>query len=360
VTGTITLLGPWPPPTGGVATHMTRLRACLVARDMTVQVLGHGRFAPTPGLHRLDLHRRAPSVYRRLTRHVAPGGLLHGHSTLTADPTVWRLAAFLAVVTRRRSVWIETLHDQTLIKRFPSMPKPVRIALGASLRRAAHVIAVNDDLADFAADRGVNRGSISVIGPLLPQESGPGDVPAGLADFIGARTPLLLAVGASTPDYDFLTAVHGFRVLLETMPNAGLVLAGSGFARDGRYSATIDETVRPVASSVRRVEDLPAAELGALMREASVVVRGFAHDSFGLTRVEASVAGTPVVATPVGEQRFIEPYAHGDADSFVAAVRRALATPREQLAAAREHYSREAEANLASILEIYDKCSSAR
>ena len=63
-----------------------------------------------------------------------------------------------------------------------------------------------------------------------------------------------------------------------------------------------------------------------LMEDADVVVRGHARESYGLSRVESLLAGTPVVGTPVGEQLFVATYEYGDPDSLRAALGRPCAT----------------------------------
>ncbi len=324
----VTLLGPWPPPTGGVATHLVRLEQLLRDHDVGVSVLGHGGFPETTTIRRLRLGS-ARAFFWELVTTVPRGAILHGHSTLIAYPLPRLLQAFRYARTVRRLAWIETLHDETLIKRFPMWPAELRQDVAATLGAADHVIAVSSSLQAFAQDLGLRPSRVSQIGPLLPTREGTVRLPEELLGFVEGHRPLIVATGAETPVYDFVTIIDAFVQLRAFHPNAGLVLLSSTFSADPEYQREVTSRTTRWPDDVRIVRDARADEVQGVLATASVAVRGARVDSFGLSRAEALLAHVPLVGTVVPSSSvdwsaFLLPYEHGQTGQLAAAVEAAL------------------------------------
>ena len=84
-----------------------------------------------------------------------------------------------------------------------------------------------------------------------------------------------------------------------------------------------------------------------------MVVRGPAQESYGLSRVEAFRAGTPVVATAVGEQRFVVTYEHGRPESLFGAITVALDQAPSITDQARSYFDTMAIDNFDRLLALY-------
>lgn len=241
------------------------------------------------------------------------------------------------------------------------------------LRRAGAVVAVSEDLRDWAASLAPRHSTVHPppsagharrrAGPLLRVVS----MPVG-TDRFGPRTPVprkgpVLAVGR-------LMAEKGFDVLIEAV---ALMPAGERpellIVGDGPDRALLE------ALALRR--DVSAAFAGAVApsaigdwyRRARLVCVPSRREGFGMVAAEALAAGRPVVATAVGAAPlFITEGVNGrlvppdDIEALSAAL---TATLRSDLAAsARTSAATLApfspEAHAAALLEIYASVTTAR
>jgi glycosyltransferase involved in cell wall biosynthesis len=312
-----TLMGPWPPPAGGVASHMVDLREFLRSRGIETVVLAETRRASQPGVVRFDPRRRAlPILGAQLVHVPVAGGILHCHGSLIAYPTAPPLLLLRSIVRARRIRWIETLHDQTLVERFPLWPIKRRRLLAQSLREAYRVLAVGRALTDFAEALGVDTSRLVTTTPLISTELELGELASPLDQFSQNHWPLLLGVGAPTPAYDletFLLAFDEFRV---RHPNAGLLLASTSFSRDPVYAGRLRAHLSRLEPSALMVVDLPRPQMLRLASRSSVVLRGPISESFGMVRAEAALLMKPVVGTATGFNEFTVGYVHGDPASL--------------------------------------------
>jgi glycosyltransferase involved in cell wall biosynthesis len=90
-----------------------------------------------------------------------------------------------------------------------------------------------------------------------------------------------------------------------------------------------------------------------IFRQSDVFVRGFEHEGYGLSRIEAIWCGIPVIVAMGKESRGMLLYEFGDLDALVAHLREALsnssANEVEQWARV---FQREAEENLERWMRI--------
>jgi glycosyltransferase involved in cell wall biosynthesis len=296
-------------------------------------------------------------VTRFLTA-VPRSGILHGHSWLTSHPDFVALRGYVGLLRAKRCRWVETLHSGSLPDRFAGWSSKERRSYTRSLARAARLIAVSGPLREFLIEIGLPRERIELIGPLLPAaiELEPGAPDATTARFIETHDPTIVAVGAMLPTYDYVTVGEVFARLRRTHPDAGLIMVSTGSAIDHAYRSAVRAALDPSRAYILERQDVPRDELLGIMARASVMLRAFRSESYGLSRVEALLLGTPVVATTVGEQHGVVPYAVGDADSLEAALEVALASPRPDAARLKDHYARIAGDNLDSIATVYASC----
>lgn len=356
----LVLLAPWPPPYGGVSVHVERLRDLLTDRGYSPHVLTFASGAASYGVEQLRLGRPYwPAHLATLARVVGRGGILHNHyASLTMYPAAGEDANTRRVVEGLLSFtklwgirWVETIHDQTIIQRYPGASPETRRLFNRALSTAAIVIAIGNPLREFLLDLGVPSAKVVVGSPLLPSRKVAYPLAVRYGAFFADHAPVWTTVGAFIPLYDFKTVATAFRRFLETQPRAGLVIVSGRFADDPSYRDGVLSLLADVPNSVSFVEDVPNDEVIGLLGASNLMVRGPQHESFGLTRVEALLAGTPVVATDTGETRFMTLYSHGDVESLLDAATRAHGA--EAASGAAAYYREMARNSLQVILDVY-------
>jgi glycosyltransferase involved in cell wall biosynthesis len=285
----VAIAGNWPPPTGGVATHVAALAHGLERRGIDVTVLDIGE-----GEHRSALVRpaRGPGPYTAaLARVAAEGRLVHVHTT-GANPRSW-VVAFLGGRARLpfgpRAVL--TLHSGLLPGWLRGAAHRRRMAAAACAGYGT-IVAVNEEIAGAVAACGVPARKIQVVAPFSPNVvQDPLPPPAALAPLRAAARPLYAAALAPGPTYGADVLLPAFRRVRARNLHAGLVLFGPGAdpgwqSEDGLVS--LGELDHRTALGV----------IGA----ADVFVRPTRADGDAVSVREALAFGKAVVATRVGKR----------------------------------------------------------
>lgn len=361
----IVLFGPWPPPYGGVASHVQDLARNMAIRGVPVRILGYGDFWMRPGLWRVSVSRDEwwkTKLWLRLA--LSRGTLVHDHSGLLANPEEDLLDSFAAMVRVRRARWILTLHDETVIQRFRSWPAARQRVFEKFAEIPDYIICVSMGLRRFLEDLGIREARLESIPSLLPihpiQEV---RLSKDLAVFLQRHRPLLTTVGAFHGNYDFLGIAEALPAVIAEYPQAGLVMIDAGF--------TVDETHRrSVLAALERLEPsmyflasrLPRDEVLQVLRASSVFIRGARYDAFGISKVEAILAGTPVVTTGSGETRHMKIYEFGNSAQLGAVLCEIIRHSSDvrhssDLSEAQHFYRTMAEQTLDRILDVYDRTS---
>jgi glycosyltransferase involved in cell wall biosynthesis len=129
---------------------------------------------------------------------------------------------------------------------------------------------------------------------------------------IGVDDPMLLYVGRITLEKNLHTVLKAFRVVLDAVPTARLVIAGGevriSFPELGTYPLAIKRTLErliahfELGDRVHFVGHRSPTELRGLYSAADVLVNLTLHhgENFGLAQIEAMACGCPVVGTTWG------------------------------------------------------------
>lgn len=325
----ILIVGPYPPPLGGVSTHVSRLAALLEERGVRVGVLNH--FGHTDGPPVIGaLHRNPLRYWRELRRMSAP--VVHYHhgrlSTLVA----------VAVARRRSSTYVATIHGQRLARQL-EIPVLCWLARWA-LRRFDELVAVSLEIAQSLELR-VGHSRITLLPAYLPADELRGKAPGGApAEFLRppGRTLLVSAYRiAAAPDgsgdvYGLDRAVETFLRLAPRHPDLRLGIFVAKAVR-GRWAR------RYIKAQTARVTEHGVADRFALYVGENLTA-AFGHDVLYLrpTRSdgdavsvrEALAAGRDVIASDaVIRPPGTETIAGDEAEAWCEAVERALRRPRD-------------------------------
>lgn len=199
-----------------------------------------------------------------------------------------------------------------------------------ALARMDHVVLVHAALAGRFGGLAMSRRFTVIENGVFAGEgaTAPDALDPRIAEFCGQR-PILGAVGRLSTEKDHATLVEAFGLLIASGLDARLVIIGEGPERP-RLEALAQRL--GVSDRVLLPGFVPSAR--AYMPLFDVFVLPSLTEGLPLTLLEAMLAGTPVIATPVGgvphtledgDSGLIVP--PGDPDALERALRRMLAGP---------------------------------
>ena len=335
-------LGPYPPPQGGIQTHIVNLRDMLRQKNISCDVInltrhrqasGHGVFYPKNGLQVFWL-----LVTRRYD-------ILHLHIGGKVWPRQLALGILCSMLPGRS---ILTFHSGG----YPSSADGIattRESFRAKVfRRFDRIIAVNREIAEFFARVGVKPERIKQISPhsMPPVTQQGAELPPQVEAFSRTHRPLLITVGLLEKEYDLPLQIAAIGKVREKWPDAGLLIAGAG-SLEANLRSEISQ--QPYAEHILLYGDLPhAAALQAIARS-DLMLRTTWYDGDALSVREAVHFGVPVIATdnnmrPSG----VDLIPHRSLNALLIAIERVLQRPKPSKPAADN-----GNGNLLAVLDVY-------
>lgn len=346
----VILYGPLPPPYGGVSVYMSFLVEHLRASVARVwAVLG-------------DLNVRDPLV--RHVRHrrlgVVPALLAEARGARVLDATHFHLEypngllllLWLAAKRLLGFEWYKNVHDGSLPARHREFGPARKRLFRLAARNVTEFVVVSDELRRWLLEEIRTTRPVRVVPSLvpIPEATLAAELPEATERALSAyarRPRRVCSIGVFIPAYGFLHAARAVENLRrETNDDIGLVLLDGTFARDEAYR----REVLAGRDWITVVENVPNPQVYQVLRRSDCLVRAFGQESYGISRVEATWAGLPVVATTAGETRGMLTYEFGDVAELTRQLRRALfERPTEEVERWSKEFRREAEENLRAL-----------
>ncbi|KAF0102836.1 MAG: group 1 glycosyl transferase [bacterium] len=312
----LALVGPMPPPAGGMANQTLQLARLLEGEGVHVEIVQVNAPYSPAWAGRVPVLRAAfrllPYLYR-LWRAAGRNELFHimansGWSWhLFAAPAIWiaRLRGIPAVVNYRGGEAEPFLRKAAGMVRF-------------SMRRAAALAVPSGFLTEVFARFGMDARIVPNIIDLEKFRAGapnPGDIHVVVARNL-------------EPLYDIASALRALALLRERHPGARMSVAGSGPERANleRLAAELG-----IADRVRFTGRLDSQAMAALYREATLSLNPSLADNMPNSVLEALACGLPVVSTDVGGVPHLVRHEHtallvkpGDAPAMAEAMARLI------------------------------------
>ena len=297
----VLILGPLPPPLGGVAAHLSRLVPVLEGAGLRIGVLNHFHSTDLPCV--IGTLKRNPLNYYRLPRKVRARIVHYHHSH-------W--ATLLAVVLgqRRGQCYVVTLHNPRIRRQLTSpLPLIGRLTRWA-LRRFDVIVAVNPDVASIVREK-LGGAVIEIIPAFVePTDDAGKRYDAALEAFLQAGRTLVVAayriafLRGDREVYGLDTAVAAFQALAPEDPALRLAIfvAKRPSGRKARqYVARLEAQLEEVGLRDRAVISFELPLLPAFRHDV-LYLRPSRSDGDAVSIREALHAGVPVVASDVVER----------------------------------------------------------
>jgi glycogen synthase len=342
----IVLLGPCPPPYGGVAIFTSGLFEFV--RDHGVELWSEG-LEKTPNTR--------PTNYRRLG--LVPLLLKRGYRARIVDqyhflleyPNPLMAPIWVVLKSLLRFEWVKVVHDGSLPSRYQAFSSLRKMLFRLSVSAVDEFVTVNDNIGQFLRNEIAVRQRVRTVNALLPiPPREPKPLPPELESALSRYEKVVVSTGVFIPSYGFAPVADAVEAIRrETGKNIGLVLIDGAFIRDDAYR---DAVLRQRDWIVELVQ-VAHPQVLQIFKQSDVFVRGFRYEGYGLSRIEAIWCGIPVIAARGEESRGILIYDFEDTETLHAHLRKVLTDSNsrdiDQWAAV---FQLEAEENLARWKEI--------
>lgn len=298
----IGLIGPLPPPSGGMANQTRQLAELLTvagASVTTVQVNEpyRPRWAGRVPVLR-SMFRLAPYMLA-LWRTAGNVDLFHVMANsgwswhLFATPAVWvaRSRGIPVVVNYRGGEAADFLQRAGAVVRF-------------TMRQTCALVVPSGFLQDVFSKFDMSAGIVPNIIDLSRFRP---------RDPVRRGAPHLLVARNLEPLYDNLTAIRAFKTIQKTFPQARLTIAGSGPEEQSLRQSVQNMGLTEFVNFAGRLE---RDAMAALYRTADIMLNPSLADNMPNSVLEAWASGVPVVSTNVGGIPYLAK--HGVTASLVA------------------------------------------
>ena len=319
------LVGPLPPPAGGMANQTRQLAELLRAAGAEVDLVPTNPPFRPAWVGKLPVLRagvRLAAYVLRLWRAAGRAQLLH---VMANSGWSWHLFAVPAIwVARARGVPVVVNYRGGGAADFLARSqRQVRF----SMRQVAALIVPSGFLVNVFQRFGIAAEIVPNILDLARFRPAGAARPGAAARQGGPRSQVVVARNLEAI-YDNATAIQAFALLRQRLPGALLTVAGSG-PEAGRLQALV--LALGMNDAVRFTGTLDRDAMAALYATADVSLNPSLTDNSPNSVLESMASGVPVVSTDVGGVPFILEHGRtgllvppGDAQAMAAALYRLL------------------------------------
>lgn len=346
----VVLFGPYPPPYGGVATYVSTLDYYFrtIFNDYSLIIYsenGQFRTSDKPGFK---------NVYSNFNPIMTKQTVCFDSCSFFIEyPSVKAILAWIILKIKKRFQWIKIIHDGSLPSRYKSFSILGKLFVKLAIQIADYIVVVNREL-DTWLNNQFNVGNKTIyINSLLPIP----DVEDSLEDVVNLFDQsrlydiIICSIGVFLPVYGFQDVIEAVEQIRETTEkNIGLILIDGGFAGDEQFKAQVINN-REWIIILNRISH---EQVLSILKVSQVFVRAVEFESYGLSRIEAIMCETPVIATNTGEVRGMSVYNFGDTSTLVKIIREVLFNPvsTNDLSYWSNVYHEEATGNLQQLIAL--------
>jgi glycosyltransferase involved in cell wall biosynthesis len=287
----VLLVGPFPPPHGGVSVHVLTLQRLLRKSGISCSVLNISRGAPPSDRY---VSIRGPLHFLLLLlRYSLKGWSLHVHiNGHNAKSWLVALAAGLVGATGRSghgaTLTIHSGMSPAYLNDRSSGRYLARYLAWITSKFYRHIIAVSSEIKDALRSLPVPETRIEILPAFLPAPAAPLELPGDLDSWSSAHHPVISTALFFRPEYGFELLVEAVSELRQKHPRLGCVVMG-------------DSENRPegLPEYMFAIGDVTHESCLAVIARSNIFVRSTFSDGDATSVREAIALGTPVIASDV-------------------------------------------------------------
>jgi glycogen(starch) synthase len=342
----VLLLGPYPPPWGGVQTNLVAIRRLLRERGEACAVINLTRHR-RPDADDVYFPKTPAQVSRLLLR--LDYDIAHMHIGGDVSARLLWLSLVLCAMTRSRSVL--TLHSGGYPYSEHGRAARPGSFRGFVFRRFDRIITVNEAQVEMFRRFGVAPERIRLIAPhAVTDDWQHAALPEAMRQFIESHTPALITVSGLRPEYDLPLQIDALDAVRALHPRAGLMIVGAG---EDEEEIRRRIAAKSYAGHVMLCGDVPHEVALRAVAESDLFLRTTRYDGDAISVREALHLGVPVIATDNGMRPAgVRLIPVGDGRALVEAIETQLAQPalpRDARVVEKD------EENVAEVLRLYEE-----
>lgn len=283
----VTIVGPLPPPAGGMANQTRKLAEFLKQEGLEVDVVQVNRPYFPSFIGKLPIVRAGFRLVRyiiALVRQLGKADIVHimansGWSWhLYAAPAIW-IAKVLGkpVVLNYRGGYAKTFFDKSWFWVKPSVQQCQKILVPS--------VFLQEVFAEFHCDA-------EIVPNVIDQHVFYPHSKSRVSEH-----PHIIVTRNLEGIYDVATAIRGFSIVHESYPDATMSVAGTG--PELSMLTALAQSLG-IAAQVKFVGRLSPSEIAELYRSADIMVNTSIVDNSPNSIIESLACGTPVVSSNVG------------------------------------------------------------
>lgn len=316
------LVGPLPPPNGGMAMQTEQLARLLALEGVEVELLPTNAPYRPVWVERVRGLRALFRLFPFLVRVWSLAGRVDLVHLMANSGWSWQL--FAAPV-----IWLCRWRGTPVVVNYRGGKAEEYLARSAqrvlpTLRRASELVVPSGFLKDVFGRHGID----SVVVPnIIDSERF-----APVTRLWGEHMPLRLVVTRNLePIYGLETAIHALAIVTREIPAAHLTLAGSGPSGDSLRELAGE---LGVGDQVQFSGRLDRQQIASLYTESHIMLNPTRVDNMPNSVLEAMACGLPVISTDVGGVPYILRHEHNgllvpvdDPEAMAAAILRLVRDP---------------------------------
>jgi glycogen(starch) synthase len=283
----ILLVGPFPPPHGGVSVHVAKLQELLLKAGTPCRVLNIDRSAPASNEY-VSIRGSGHFMFL-LLRYSIRGWSFHAHiNGHNLKSWLVALAAGISSVIGRRARGSALTIHSGMAPAYLNRTRLARCIAWATCGFYRHIVAVNSEVGDALRSLPVPDKRIQVLPAFFPTRPTVRELPKGFESWSEGYHPVLSTALFFRPEYGFALLGQAITELRRKHPRLGCVVMG-------------DSESRPegLPHHMFAIGDLPHESCLAVIARSDIFVRPTFSDADAVSVREAIALGTPVVASDV-------------------------------------------------------------